>query len=195
MPPACGAPVAPVRAMEYRTAYARKVLVNLALDEGRHHTRRRDELGHAGAHSVGEHADDGAGRVLGGVESSTDLTKASASSRRASASRSCCAISTICPRRKWPRSWAVRWAPSRARRRAHCNGCGASSSRPSRQRRRRGAPLQTSDNTKGASPMKTEFEADLRQAFEARAAAVPVAAASRLRSMDYRPRSGGSAGR
>ena len=36
--------------------------------------------------------------------------------------------------------------------------------------------------------MKTEFEADLRQAFEARAAAVPVAVASRLRSMDYRPR-------
>ncbi len=36
--------------------------------------------------------------------------------------------------------------------------------------------------------MKTEFEADLRQAFAARAAVVPVAAASRLRSMDYRPR-------
>jgi hypothetical protein len=36
--------------------------------------------------------------------------------------------------------------------------------------------------------MKTEFETDLRQAFAARAAAVPVAGASRLRSMDYRPR-------
>jgi hypothetical protein len=36
--------------------------------------------------------------------------------------------------------------------------------------------------------MKTEFEADLCEAFAARAAAVPVAAASRLRSMDYRPR-------
>ena len=36
--------------------------------------------------------------------------------------------------------------------------------------------------------MKTEFEADLRQAFAARAATVPVAGASRLRSMDYRPR-------
>ena len=65
-----------VRAMEYRTAYARKVLVNLALDEGRHRARQRDELGHAGAHSVGEHEDDTAVRVLGGVESSTDLTKA-----------------------------------------------------------------------------------------------------------------------
>ena len=65
-----------VRSMEYRTAYARKVLVNLALDEGQHRTRHRDELGHAGALSVGEHEDDSAGRVLGGVESSTDLTKA-----------------------------------------------------------------------------------------------------------------------
>jgi hypothetical protein len=36
--------------------------------------------------------------------------------------------------------------------------------------------------------MKTEFEADLSEAFAARAAAVPVAAASRLRSVDYRPR-------
>lgn len=65
-----------VRSMEYRTAYARKVLVNLALDEGRHRTRRRDELGHAGAHSVEEREDDGAVRLLGGVESSTDLTRA-----------------------------------------------------------------------------------------------------------------------
>jgi hypothetical protein len=36
--------------------------------------------------------------------------------------------------------------------------------------------------------MKTEFEADLSDAFAARAAAVPVGTASRLRSMDYRPR-------
>ena len=36
--------------------------------------------------------------------------------------------------------------------------------------------------------MKTEFEADLSEAFVTRAAAVPVEAASRLRSVDYRPR-------
>jgi len=36
--------------------------------------------------------------------------------------------------------------------------------------------------------MKTEFETDLSEAFAARAAAVPVAAASRLRALDYRPR-------
>ncbi len=36
--------------------------------------------------------------------------------------------------------------------------------------------------------MKTEFEADLREAFATLAAGVPVAAASRLRAMDFQPR-------
>jgi RNA polymerase sigma-70 factor (sigma-E family) len=65
-----------VRSMEYSTAYARKVLVHLALDDGRRRTRHRDELGHADAHPIAEHADDSAVRMLGGVESSTDLTRA-----------------------------------------------------------------------------------------------------------------------
>jgi len=65
-----------VRTMEYPTAYARKVLVHLALDDGRRRTRQRDELGHGDGHRVDEHADDRAVRVLGGVESTTDLTRA-----------------------------------------------------------------------------------------------------------------------
>jgi RNA polymerase sigma-70 factor (sigma-E family) len=65
-----------VRSMEYPTAYARKVLVHLALDDGRRRTRQQDELGHTDAHPVAEHADDGAVRVLSGVESNTDLTRA-----------------------------------------------------------------------------------------------------------------------
>ena len=65
-----------VRAMEFPTAYARKILVNLALDESRHRTRHRDELGHADAHPVGEREDDSAVRVLGRVETNTDLTRA-----------------------------------------------------------------------------------------------------------------------
>ena len=65
-----------VRAMAYPTAYARQILVHLALDDGRRRTRHRDELAHAVAHPVEEHEDDGAVRLLGGVESSTDLTKA-----------------------------------------------------------------------------------------------------------------------
>jgi RNA polymerase sigma-70 factor (sigma-E family) len=65
-----------VRSMEYPTAYARKVLVHLALDDGRRRSRQQDELGRADTHPVAEHADDSAVRVLSGVESSTDLTRA-----------------------------------------------------------------------------------------------------------------------
>ncbi len=65
-----------VRSMEYPTAYARKVLVHLALDDAGRRTRHRDELGQADGHRVDEHADEGAVRVLGGVETSTDLTAA-----------------------------------------------------------------------------------------------------------------------
>jgi len=65
-----------VRTMEYPTAYARKVLVHLALDDSRRRTRHQDELGHADRHPVAEHEDDSAVRVLSGVESSTDLTRA-----------------------------------------------------------------------------------------------------------------------
>ena len=65
-----------VQRMEYPTAYARKVLVNLALDDGRRRTRQQDELGRTGALPMEEHEDEGAVRVLGGVETNTDLTNA-----------------------------------------------------------------------------------------------------------------------
>jgi RNA polymerase sigma factor (sigma-70 family) len=65
-----------VRSMSYPSAYARKVLVHIVLDDGRRRTRHRDELGHGARHTVEEHEDDGAARLLGGVENSTDLTKA-----------------------------------------------------------------------------------------------------------------------
>ncbi len=61
-----------VRVMEHPTAYARKVLVNLALDEGRRRTRHRSEL----APSTVEREDEAAVRVLGWVETTTDLTNA-----------------------------------------------------------------------------------------------------------------------
>ncbi len=62
--------------MEYPTAYARTVLVHLALDDGRRRSRHQDELGRADARPVTDYEDDSAVRVLIGVESSTDLTKA-----------------------------------------------------------------------------------------------------------------------
>jgi RNA polymerase sigma factor (sigma-70 family) len=59
--------------MDHPTAYARTVLVHLALDEGKRRTRRRAELQHHGAVAFAEHQDDAAVRVLGRVEASADL--------------------------------------------------------------------------------------------------------------------------
>jgi len=64
-----------VRRMEHAGAYARKVLINLALDEGRRRSRHRAELGRSGTHPD-DHEDAAAGRVLGLVEDNTDLTRA-----------------------------------------------------------------------------------------------------------------------
>jgi RNA polymerase sigma-70 factor (sigma-E family) len=65
-----------VRKMEHPTAYARTVLVHLALDQGKHRTRRRDELAVASAIVLERHEDDAAARVLGRVEASADLMEA-----------------------------------------------------------------------------------------------------------------------
>jgi RNA polymerase sigma-70 factor (sigma-E family) len=65
-----------VRSMEHPAAYGRKVLVNLALDQGRRRTRRRAELGASRAYPADEQEDAGAVRVLGGVEAGTDLSRA-----------------------------------------------------------------------------------------------------------------------
>ena len=65
-----------VRKMDHPTAYARTVLVHLALDDGKHRTRRRVELGEAAAVALEQHEDDTAVRVLGRVEASVDLMQA-----------------------------------------------------------------------------------------------------------------------
>jgi len=67
-----------VRRMEHPGAYARKVLVNVALDESRQRSRHRAELGRSGAHHDHhhDHEDATADRVLGVVEDNTDLTRA-----------------------------------------------------------------------------------------------------------------------
>jgi RNA polymerase sigma-70 factor (sigma-E family) len=65
-----------VRKMDHPTAYARTVLVHLALDEGKRRTRRRAELQQNGALPFDEHQDDAAARVFGRVEASADLTQA-----------------------------------------------------------------------------------------------------------------------
>jgi RNA polymerase sigma-70 factor (sigma-E family) len=65
-----------VRKMEHRAAYARTVLIHLALDGGRRRSRRRAELGPAAAGLISEREDEAAVRVLGRVDASTDLLRA-----------------------------------------------------------------------------------------------------------------------
>lgn len=64
-----------VRAMEHPKAYARKVLVNLALDASGRRRRSAAELGD-GLDAATEHADDAAVRLFGRVEVGTDLERA-----------------------------------------------------------------------------------------------------------------------
>jgi RNA polymerase sigma-70 factor (sigma-E family) len=64
-----------VRRMVHRTAYARTVLVHLALDEGKHRSRRRSELDSSAGIYLETHEDDAAVRVIGRVEASADLLR------------------------------------------------------------------------------------------------------------------------
>ncbi len=62
-----------VKKMERPAAYARTVLIHLALDEGKRRNQRRSELGPEATGLLEAHHDDGAVRILGRVETSTDL--------------------------------------------------------------------------------------------------------------------------
>jgi RNA polymerase sigma-70 factor (sigma-E family) len=64
-----------VRRMEYPRAYARRVLVNLALDASGPRRRHTSELDH-GHETVHERADDRAVVLFGRVEAGTDLERA-----------------------------------------------------------------------------------------------------------------------
>ena len=76
MPVPGGAPLASGPPDGVPDGLARKVLVNLALDGARRRTRDRAELGHTGTSHPVEPEDEAAMRVLGGVETTTDLTRA-----------------------------------------------------------------------------------------------------------------------
>lgn len=64
-----------VRAMEHPRAYARRVLVNLALDASGPRRRAHSEIG-AGAEQLSHHADDSAVLLFGRVEAGADLVRA-----------------------------------------------------------------------------------------------------------------------
>ncbi|HEY1650352.1 MAG TPA: SigE family RNA polymerase sigma factor [Acidimicrobiales bacterium] len=65
-----------VHKMEHPAAYARTMLVHLALDGGKRRSRRRAEIGPASASVISEREDDAAIRVLGRVDATTDLLAA-----------------------------------------------------------------------------------------------------------------------
>jgi RNA polymerase sigma-70 factor (sigma-E family) len=62
-----------VKKMGRPVAYARTVLIHLALDEGKRRSQRRSELGPEATGLLEAHHDDAAVRLLGRVETSTDL--------------------------------------------------------------------------------------------------------------------------
>jgi RNA polymerase sigma-70 factor (sigma-E family) len=65
-----------VRSMEYPLAYARRVLVNLALDGSRRRSRRRQELEHADLSALEARADERPRRELSGVDARSELIQA-----------------------------------------------------------------------------------------------------------------------
>jgi RNA polymerase sigma-70 factor (sigma-E family) len=62
-----------IKKMERPVAYARTVLIHLALDEGKRRSQRRSELGPEATGLLEAHHDDAAPRDLGRIEASTDL--------------------------------------------------------------------------------------------------------------------------
>ncbi len=65
-----------VRTMEHPKAYARRVLVNLALDDGKRRRRHRSELDVRGHGLVADRPDEVTARALGMVETSSELIDA-----------------------------------------------------------------------------------------------------------------------
>ncbi len=65
-----------VRKMEHPAAYARTVLVHLALDGGKRRSRRRAELGPASTVHLEASTDDAAVRIIGQIETNADLLSA-----------------------------------------------------------------------------------------------------------------------
>lgn len=62
-----------VRAMEHPAAYARRIVVNLALDDAKHRHRRNAELRGPDGYSSEERHDEGAAAALGLVETTSEL--------------------------------------------------------------------------------------------------------------------------
>jgi RNA polymerase sigma-70 factor (sigma-E family) len=62
-----------VRSMAHPTAYARRIVVNLALDDAKHRHRRKAELHAPDGFSLDQRHDEGAAAALGTVETTSEL--------------------------------------------------------------------------------------------------------------------------
>ena len=65
-----------VRGMDQPVAYARRILVNLALDDAKRRARRRSELAAADGARLDAYADEASARVLGAVDARAELAGA-----------------------------------------------------------------------------------------------------------------------
>jgi RNA polymerase sigma-70 factor (sigma-E family) len=65
-----------VRTMEHPTAYARRILINLALDSAARRSRQRSELAHHDRSALQDRLDIGAARQMGLIESRMELAHA-----------------------------------------------------------------------------------------------------------------------
>jgi RNA polymerase sigma-70 factor (sigma-E family) len=65
-----------VRSMDHPNAYARRILVNLALDDRKRRFRRRRELEPAGGRPLDDRPDAGSARELGTIDARAELTAA-----------------------------------------------------------------------------------------------------------------------
>ena len=105
-----------IRSMAHPGAYARRVLVNLALDDTKRRGRHRSELDQRGGPEGQEPRDESAERAFGTVETTSGLIGALGSLAPRRATRYLLfATSPIFRRSRSPRSSAAHWGTSRAR--------------------------------------------------------------------------------
>ena len=203
-----------VRKMDHPTAYARTVLVHLALDQGKHRTRRRAQLAEATASPLDQHEDVAAVRVLGRVEASADLMQALGElpprqrvalvlryfedlSEADVAEAMGCSVGTVksTTSRALERLRRVIDAPAET---TGSSGPTDATTTPTTTttttttttngRKDTRARAGGRDQRKEHQLMTTGLEEQLSEALASRAASVPPTATHRLRTLDYHPR-------
>ena len=102
-----------VRSMDYPAAYARQIVVNLALDGARRRGRHRVELDGSGRVTVEDRFDPSAALALGTVEARSELVEGLRAWLPASGRCWCSATCMTSPKHRSRTSSAARWGRSR----------------------------------------------------------------------------------